>query len=206
MAEFNQQLRLLLSDRTSPEARALYVTIAKYVHGRVQWYGRHRYRDVLSNGEVEDLVGDVLFQLMTGSLAQFRGETLRELLGYVRTITDRTVWRVTRRRIEERNALQGAAAETVRSWTQAPPGPEQAVRILQHAPLAEKDQAYLRALLAAGSKSEYARRAGVSRAAVTQRVQRIRSRIDALTESQRGAVQNWLEVAAHRALAGRAGE
>ena len=59
-------------------------------------------------------------------------------------------------------------------------------------PLSEADQAYLRQLLAAGSKAELARRAGVSRAAVTQRVQRIRRRVAELAPRERSSHEVWL--------------
>ena len=78
--------------------------------------------------------------------------------------------------------------------------PGQLVRIVPDLPLSEKDEQYLRALLEAGSKAELARRRSLSRAAVTQRVQRIRKRIDALQPQQRMAVDAWLQQAAREAL------
>jgi hypothetical protein len=200
MSEFQSQLRHLIANRRTQEARALYTTLAQYAHRRVESHRRNRYPDLLSASESEELVAEVLYQLMSGALARFRGSCLPELLGFVRTITDRTVWRAARRKREELTALEGAAGEAVREWTHAPPGPEAAVRILQDSPMPHADQDYLVQLLEHGSKADLARATGVSRAAVTQRVKRIQDRIAAMPERDQDAVESWLHAAAHRAL------
>ena len=61
-------------------------------------------------------------------------------------------------------------------------------------------------LLEAGSKAALARRVGVSRAAVTQRVQRIRQRIDALSGHDRMAHDVWMTQEARHALEATAPE
>ena len=80
--DLRRQLRLLVSDRHSSEARALFEVLCRYVHRRVSIVSRH-CGNALAESEQEEAVGDVLLQLMQGSLAAFRGETLPELLGFV---------------------------------------------------------------------------------------------------------------------------
>lgn len=196
--DIRRQLRLLLADRRSPEARALFEVLTRYAHKRVAMVSRH-CGGALSEAEQEEAVGEVLLQLMQGSLAAFRGDSLPELLGFVRTIADRTTWRVVRRRDRER-ALIHADAELVEDWNAAMPRPDAHLETVPDSPLPEADQAYLVDLLRAGSKAELARRAGVSRAAVTQRVQRIRGRIDELAPHARMAHEVWLSQAARRAI------
>ena len=149
--------------------------------------------------EQEEAVAEVLLQLMQGSLATFRGETLPELLGFVRTIADRTTWRIIRRRDRERSLIQGEAA-LVEDWNASLPRPDAHLETVPASPLPEVDQAYLLELLQAGSKAELARRAGVSRAAVTQRVQRIRARISELPAMARLAHDVWLNQAARHVV------
>ncbi len=194
MSEFQNTLRGLLANRHGPETRALFLTLSKYVEGRVRWFGRARASDLFGDAELEELVGEVMLQLMAGSLAQFRGESLPELLGFVRTITDRCTWRAARRRIDERVAMEREVAETphpTASWRQ-----DDRVLMDVEVPLEEKDRQYLEELFAAGSKAEYARQAGVSRAAVTKRVDRIRARIDAMPVPDRQTTEAWLQHAA----------
>ena len=196
--DLREQVRALIADRHTPEARALYLELARYVHGRVHRGVRTRYPDVLSADDEEELVGEVLYQLMSGALASFRGESLPELLGFCRSVADRCVWRAARKRLRERDALDGVAGEHVRDWSGTVPSPEESVRIIPETPLSQKDQDYLLAVLAAGSRSEFARQAGVSRAAVTQRVQRIRARIQALSERDQRATEAWLRHSVER--------
>jgi DNA-directed RNA polymerase specialized sigma24 family protein len=196
--DLRRELRLLVSNRHSVEARALFEVLTRYAHRRVSVVNRH-CGNVLSEGEQEEVVGEVLLQLMQGSLAAFRGETLPELLGFVRTISDRTTWRAIRRRDRERSLLQ-ADGELVGDWTASLPRPDAHLETVPDSPLPEADQSYLRDLLQAGSKAEYARRAGVSRAAVTQRVQRIRSRVAELAPGARMAHEVWMNQAARRVL------
>jgi DNA-directed RNA polymerase specialized sigma24 family protein len=202
MATFRETLRAMLADRHGPEARALFVTIAGYVEGRVRWFGRVRGADLFSEAELEEVVGEVVLQLMAGSLAQFRGGSLPELLAFVRTITDRTTWRAARRRIEEKRVVEDGSVETaLREMAHVDRAADEDV-LLGEVPIEEKDRTYLAELFAAGSKAEYARRAGVSRAAVTKRVDRIRARIAAMPPRDRQASEAWLEFAARQAVVG----
>ena len=199
MSELQSQVRLLTADRQSPEARALYATLARYVDRRVHGVVRHAASDLLSNSEVEEVVADVLFQLVTGSLLQFRGEVLGELMAFVRTVTDRRLWRSIKRKIREKRYLEQMDSEDLRI-REARLQPDQLVLIVPDLPLPEEDESYLRALLEAGSKAELARQRSLSRAAVTQRVQRIRRRIEALQPGQQLAVDAWLQQAAREVL------
>lgn len=198
---FRETLRGLLADRHGPEARALFLTLSRYVEGRVRWFGRSRSSDLFGDADLEEIVGEIMYQLMAGSLAQFRGDSLPELIGFVRTITDRSLWRTARRRLGERAALDNVeVADTLRERHYAPRRADELVLLLPDSPLDPKDQEYLEALFSAGSKAEYARQAGVSRAAVTKRVDRIRARIDAMTDDQRGAAEAWMAQAARKAV------
>ncbi len=197
-SELRRQVRALIADRHTAEARALYLQLARYSHSRVHRHASSRYPDVLSHTDEEEIVGEVLYQLMSGALASFRGETLPELLAFCRRVSDRCVWRAARKKLRERDALDGIAGEHVRDWNCHLPSPEEAVRLIPETPLSTTDQTYLLALLRAGSRSEYARQAGVSRAAVTQRVQRIRARIRALSEADQSATEVWLRHSAER--------
>ncbi len=186
------QLELLLTNRHSPETRSLYLTLARYIDRRVGRTLFRRYPDVLSKPDHEEVVGEVLLQLMSGSLARFRGHTIGELLAFVRAICDRTVGHTARRRIRERDTLAGAALNEVRAWTSDSPRPDKVVRLVPHSPLSDADTAYLTALLGAGSQAELARTAGVSRAAVTQRLHRIRDRIQAMKPEHRETAREWV--------------
>lgn len=203
--DLRQQIRHLTADRRSAEARALYGTLARYVERRVRHVVRHAASDLVSASEAEEVVGDVLLQLMTGSLATFRGSTLNELTAFVRTVTDRRLWRVIKRKVKEKRMLetvephQAHAGGSIRR-------PDELVRMVPDLPLSDKDEAYLRELLAAGSKAELARRRSLSRAAVTQRVKRIRNRIEKLQPKQRLAVDAWLRQTAREVLEEQAGD
>jgi DNA-directed RNA polymerase specialized sigma24 family protein len=196
--DVRRQLRLLLADRRSPEARAMFDVLCRYAHRRVAIVSRH-CGGALVEAEQEEAVAEVLLQLMQGSLAAFRGETLPELLGFVRTIADRTTWRIIRRRDRERALIQ-ADTTVVQDWSAALPRPDLHLETVPASPLPESDQVYLLELLQAGSKAELARRAGVSRAAVTQRVQRIRSRVAELSANARFAHDVWLNQAARHVV------
>jgi len=199
MADLHEQLRQLTADRHSPEARALYATLAGYVERRVNGVARYAAPDLLSACEREEIVADVLFQLIAGSLAQFRGQSIGELTAFVRTITDRSLWRRARRKIRERDTLDEMRPD-IEAWSSPSLRPDDLVKIVPDLPLSDEDEAYLRALIEAGSKAELARQRSLSRAAVTQRVQRIRSRIDRLEPQQKLAVDAWLQQAAREAL------
>jgi DNA-directed RNA polymerase specialized sigma24 family protein len=197
--ELQPQLRLVLADRTSPEAAAFFQLLMAYVHKRTIAVSRH-CGNALTDSEQEEVVADVLLQLMQGSLAAFRGQSVPELYGFVRTIADRTTWRVIRRKERELRALEGEGADAVEGWQGTMPRPDADAERVAESPLSEADQDYLVQLLVAGSKAELARRAGVSRAAVTQRVQRIRARIAELAPKERSSHEVWLERAARDAL------
>ena len=70
-------------------------------------------------------------------------------------------------------------------------------------PLSAADGQYLEGLLQAGSQAAYAEASGVSRAAVTQRLQRIRARIAKLEPATRGDAREWLEDVARQAASQR---
>lgn len=197
--EFRRQLRLLLADRSSPEAAALFQLLLQYVHRRVVVVSRS-CGNHLSHAQQEEVAGEVLLQLMQGALARFRGDTVGELYAFTRTVADRSTWRAVRRVERERNLLQGVGSEVSESWAAHPPAPDRDLELLPDSPLGDADQQYLRDLLEAGSKAELARKAGVSRAAVTQRVQRIRSRVAALAPGERMAHEVWLRHAARDAI------
>lgn len=186
---FREQLARVVADRHSLEASALYHRLFEYTRKRVI---RISYRSRLSTCEQDEVVGDVLLMLMKGSLASFRGGSLPELLGFVRTITDRATWKVVRRRERERAAMEAADLEDMKSWTGAAPQPADHLDFGVDSPLESKDQQYLLDLLRAGTKAGLARKFGVSRAAVTQRVRRILTRVDALETGGRQAHEAWL--------------
>ena len=105
-SDLRPTLELLLSDRHSPEAKALFVHLAGYVDRRSSRVVRQRYDDLLSEAQREEIVSDVLYELMSSALAGFRGHTLGELTAYVRCICDRQIWRTAQKRIRERDALR----------------------------------------------------------------------------------------------------
>ncbi len=196
---FRRQLRHLLANRGSPEAAAMFQTLMKYIHKRVMTITR-RCGGRVSPTRREEIVADVLLQLMQGSLARFRGDSLPELLAFVRVISDRCTWRVIQKAEKERSALNGVGSEEIRRWNHRPSAPDEHIEVMAESPLSDGDQEYLKSLLTAGSKAEFARTAGVSRAAVTQRVQRIRARIDALATQERMAHEVWMNQAARDVL------
>lgn len=193
--DIRRELRLLLADRSAPEARAMFEVLLRYIHNRVRHTTRSRQGRITPNVR-EELASDVLVQLMRGSLAAFRGETLPELLGFVRTVTDRTVWRAIRSSDRE----QMVDFEFDDERVAGPIGGPHHAEFVGDSPLPSRDQEYLMELLQAGSKAELARRAGVSRAAVTQRVQRIRTRVDSLAANDKMAHEVWLHQAARSVL------
>ena len=121
------------------------------------------------------------------------GFGLPELLGFVRTITDRTAWKLIRRSQREQALSETKDVELARSWQGQPPLAPNSIELDIESPLPETDQHYLIALLRAGSKAKLARQTGVSRAAVTQRVKRILKRVDGLDPGKRMAHEAWLE-------------
>lgn len=197
---FRRRLRGLVADRRSPEARALLDELLRYTRARVNRLAA-RQRSGLASQEVDEIVATVLLDLLRGGLASFRGDSLPELIAFTRTIADRTTWRFLRRAQRERDALDQAGADGL-----APVGahafsaPDAHVEPMVQSPLTEPDVVYLQALLRAGSKAELARHAGVSRAAVTQRVQRIVERVGALSDDQLARHVVWLRQEATRSL------
>ncbi|MBO86747.1 MAG: hypothetical protein CL927_15455 [Deltaproteobacteria bacterium] len=197
-------LDALLADRHGSAARNLFLHLAQYSDRRVQKVARNRYGNLLTDAHREELVGEVLFELMNGSLAAFRGQTIGELTAFVRCICDRLVWRLAQKQIRERDTLSetGFAAEMVRAWNGSIPGPADQFRFPAKNPLQEQDSKYLLKLLDAGSRADLARLEGVSRAAVTQRIQRIKRRIAELSDSEQAAAEAWFAQEAERS-AGR---
>ncbi len=192
-------VRSLLSDRRSPEAAAIVGVIMHYTHRRVIVVSR-ACGAALEDSEQEELVGEVVVALLQGALAHFRGATLPELLAFVRTIADRTTWRAIRTRERERRTAWSATREAPERFSSIPPRPDQHLEFVPDSPLPPQDQEYLRQLLEAGSKADLARSHGVSRAAVTQRVQRIVARVAALPSVERMAHEVWMEQAARKAI------
>ena len=186
-----EPLEQLLSDRESPEARALYATLARYIHRRVVRQCSGRHSGLFGTFEHEELVGEVLLHCMNGALCRFQGSTIPELLAFVRTLTDRTVGHSARRRIRERDALEGEARQVIADWNGSTSSPDAGVELSQTNPLNPQDTAYLEELFSAGSQAGLARRTGVSRAAVTQRIQRIRARIQAMGPDKQLEVEVW---------------
>jgi DNA-directed RNA polymerase specialized sigma24 family protein len=198
MGTVSRQVRALLADRHSPEARALLQTLMVYIHRRVN-HAVHSGQ--IGPTEVEEVVSEVMLDLVRGGLARFRGETIGELYAFVRVATDRTCWRATRRGRREQRRASAVEAQPELAQVARLTAPDARAEGVALSPLPAADQAYLEALLSAGSKAELARRAGVSRAAVTQRIQRILQRVATLTAHERSRHEVWLEQAAGRALA-----
>ena len=192
----------LLCNRHTPEARGLYTTLARYAHRRVESSARRRFSDVLTSADHEELTAEVLLQLMSGALSRFQGETVAELLAFVRTICDRLVGHAGFKKIRERDTLAGDFSDEVRGWTGRIDRPDEQLRLEPTCPLGQDDAAYLEALFASGSRADLARERGISRAAVTQRITRIKSRIDGLSTSDQEAAQDWLEDLARRSTEG----
>lgn len=200
MSSFREQLALLLADRHSPEAKAFFTWMLRYVERRVSAVGSRLYPDLLHSSELEEISAEAMVQLVGGSLARFRGESMNELVAYVRVVADRGVCHRVRRRLLERRTLEDRGEELTHAWSGRVEDPADLVRAVPDCPLQSTDMDYLVALLHAGSKGELARRQGVSRAAVTQRVQRIQARIEAMAPRERAAAEAWLEHAARQVI------
>ena len=196
-ADFIDALGALQTDPSRPEAIRLYGQLEDFVKGRVYRLGRRRYSDLLSESTLEEIISEVLYQLLSGALQRFRGTSLPEVLGFARTIADRTLWRTARRRIRERETLS-ERQEDILQWSAGSPRPDQMIIAIPQSPLCDADTGYLLSLLEAGSHAILARTLGVSRAAVTQRVQRIQRRIAQLTPDQQDVARSWLRQSAAR--------
>ena len=201
MTDLQQQLRSLLTDRHTPETRAFFEKILTYADRRGHRVRRTCYGDLLTVDEVDEAVAEVLRRLITGALARFRGETMNELFAFVRTITDRVVWRAAQKKLRERDVLKGRGGEEALDWHKSSSAFVETVEVVSDVQLSETDREFLTALVEAESKVAYARTHNVSRAAVTQRVQRIRKRIAQLEPKQQRAVDAWLHMEARRHLA-----
>lgn len=202
MEDLQRNLRHILANRHSAEARGFWETLLKEIERRVKNAQYNRWSDVLRSTETEELVGDVLFDLMQGGLARFRGESIGELYAFIRTICERKVARAAQKRIRERKHVDFKADltfddRTVPAKAEVSEGPGWKV----DSPLPTKDQTYLTELLQAGSKAELARRKGVSRAAVTQRIQRIHVKLQELGEQARLEHRSWLQRQAESVIA-----
>ncbi len=201
MGSLHLDVRRLLADRHGPEAAALFRTLAAFVERRVGYLSRTRCRDLLAEADQEEILGEVLFTLMEGALGRFRGETTAELQAFVRTVADRTTLRRAQLRLRERETVDDLHGV---HWTPTAPAPDEAVELWVDSPLDLADRTFLSDLLHAGSQADLARKSGVSRAAVSQRLTRIRDRIARLPQSQRDAHDAWLEHTATAAVAGDA--
>jgi len=195
MSAFKEQLQRVIADRRGPEARQLFGELLDYVQRRVAHTARTRCQGNFTRSELEEVSADVMVNLMSGGLVRFQGETPGELYAYVRTAADRTVLRMAERRVRER-----AHVESERVLRPAHGPAEPAVEFAPTSPLPMEDQVYLRDLIAAGSKAALARTRGVSRAAVTQRIQRIRKRIGDLGPVESAAHEVWMSREARRHL------
>lgn len=195
-------IRQLLANRHTPEARGLYLQLAHYVHGRVSHRCTHRYRGLLGSGEQEELVAEVLVQLISGALARFEGDSVASLLAFVRTVTDRIVGHAARRRLRELRLVESADAGRIEAWHAVFGTAEQAVVDAPRSPFQEKDRRWLEELFQAGSRAELARQGGLSRAAITQRLQRVQERIARMPSAERERAEAWLEDLARRGQRG----
>lgn len=201
MTELHHDLRRLLADRHGPEATAIFRTLLAFVSRRVARVAHGAARGLLTEADREEVIGEVMFQLMEGALGRFRGESMGELLAYVRTMTDRVALRRGHRRLRERDTVHDLFVEGAAAWTpEGPDAPDAGVEFDADSPLDAADQTYLEDLVHAGSKAALARQRGVSRAAVTQRVGRILSRVESLDAPQKAAHEAWLERVASDAL------
>lgn len=192
-----EQIQRIAADRHSHEAKSLFAMLAEYCARRVQRVVRTNAPRLLSASDQEDIVAEVMIQMVQGSLLSFRGETVRQLLAFTRTVTDRCIWRAIKK-ARRKQQIEQLADERPVALSQA--NQERMVIMMGENPLTDEDERYLEALIAAGSKAELARQRGSSRAAITQRVQRIQSRIEKMNDRDRCAVEVWMEHQARASL------
>ncbi|MCB9664341.1 MAG: hypothetical protein H6732_09520, partial [Alphaproteobacteria bacterium] len=146
MASLHADLRRVLADRRSPEATSIYRTLLAFAERRIATLARGRCRGLLAEADREEVLGEVLFQLTEGALGRFRGETMAELLAFVRTMCDRTAVRRAQRRLRERQTVEDLAAEGTEVWRPSClPRPDEGVEIEALSPLDEADRVYLEA-------------------------------------------------------------
>lgn len=200
MRTTQQQVQELLADRRAPESQRFLLEILSFVERRARYRWRARYQDLLSEGEVEEVMAEVSTELVLNGLHRFRGETPGELWAFVRTATDRTVARRAARRVTERAALEHETSDWVRMVGSVTPPPDHIGEYTLQVALCDRDQRWLVELLSAGSQVALSRAHGVSRAAVSQRLQRLQARIASLPRRDREAVQAWLRHQARQVI------
>ena len=191
-ASIQDDIAAILSGVQTAQSRALCVLIVEVIRKRSHYRSCCRYRDLVSADDLEDLNSEIMLVLLNGTLQAFRGRSHGELICFLRTIVDRHLWRLAQRRIRERELLNTETKALVESWSGTFMTPEQALVTIPESPLQEADTSYLLGLIQAGSQAAYARQQAVSRAAVTQRIQRIRKRIQALKEADQTTMRIWM--------------
>ncbi len=199
MPSFQEDLRALLANRNSREAREFFHALMVYVDRKVHSLWRQRWEDVLGNAEREEVVGQVMLELLSGGLVRFQGENLNQLYAYTRTITERALLSRAQSRLRQERLSRADADPFGRAVT---PRPDDFSDCPDEIPLSAADQDYLLGLLRAGGQAEYARRLEVSRAAVTLRLQRISARVEAMSQNDQASVRAWCEHAAQRVESG----
>lgn len=201
MTTLHHNLRQALADRHSPEAAHIFGALYPRVCQRAGQVRARRWSDVLTDADVDEIVAEVMYTLVEGALARFRGQTSRELYAFVRTMTDRVASRRAQRVLRERTTVEQATTTQDAMFARAPaPPPDARAEVDPKDPLEEADQIYLEALIQAGSKAALARQKGTSRAAVTQRLQRIRARVASLPAGDRDRHRAWLLIRAREAV------
>ena len=176
----------------------LQAAVAKWATFEVRSAHRSRYRDLLTDAEVEELAADVLGDLLGRSLARFEGQNDRQLYVYVRTTAHRAVSRAARRKVLDRQSVATLRKEAPPDLPplvgRLPSPPRVRLRPEDPLPISAADEAYLRDLLAAeGKLAALAEARGVTRGSVTKMVQRILKRLDALSADERERVGEWAE-------------
>ncbi|MCO4771398.1 MAG: hypothetical protein KDA24_15290 [Deltaproteobacteria bacterium] len=176
----------------------LHASVSRWAIFEVRSAHRARYRDLLSDDEVDEIGADVLSELLSRSLARFEGGNDRQLYVYVRTTAHRAVSRAARRKVLDRESvarLREEAPPDLPPLVGRPaPAPRVRLRPRDPLPISADDEAYLRELLEAGGKlASVAASRGVSRGSVTKMVQRILGRLDALSVDERERVGEWAE-------------
>jgi hypothetical protein len=191
-ASLQDDIAAILSGAQTAPSRALCVLIVEVIRKRSHYRSCCRYRDLISTDDLEDLNSEIMLVLLNGTLQAFRGRSQGELICFLRTIVDRHLWRLAQRRIRERELLNTETKALVESWSGTFMTPDQALVAIPESPLPEADTSYLLGLIQAGSQAAYARQQAVSRAAVTQRIKRIRKRVQALGEADQTTVHAWM--------------
>lgn len=189
---------LLAWVRLRADRAVLKAAVARWATFEVRSAHRARYRDLLTDAEVEEISADVLSELLGRSLARFEGQNDRQLYVYVRTSAHRAVGRAARRKVLHRKSVAKMRQEAPPDLPPLVGSPEPAPRVRLNSeaplPISADDEAYLRELLEAGGKlASVAERRGVTRGSVTKMVQRIMRRLDDLTPDERERVGEWAE-------------